>query len=213
MKIYSNFKDYYDGVSSYGYDDSISYIRNSNVYDINSDIVYDQFFDIRSGYTNRKLFDNSFSFKVRTLDLTYYRFKIGFCGTWYNFIRVFEKGFVNYYSSDTLEYKKITTSRFLMSKNLASDITNDELFIKYNAPVLLLKFKEEYRNKFEIITNPILTEFNFFQIKDSYTAYQEIEQYLSNILVKEKPIIKLSENDRIIKAGFDTKQSFRHRKP
>jgi hypothetical protein len=45
---------------------------------------------------------------------------------------------------------------------------------------------------------------------DAFTAFQSIQSYISGILgTKENDIIEISNNSKIVKAGFDLKTSFR----
>jgi hypothetical protein len=57
-----------------------------------------------------------------------------------------------------------------------------------------------------------LKDYGFDRIKDSFTAFQEISMYLSNILVEQKEVVKVEDNVRIEKHGFDLKKSFRKEK-
>lgn len=77
--------------------------------------------------------------------------------------------------------------------------------IKYESPIIVCVDRKCY-------INPILSEMNFQKYMDSYTTYQEIDMFIGNVLVNDNDkMIKLKDEDRLYKAGFD-KYSFRKEK-
>jgi hypothetical protein len=79
-----------------------------------------------------------------------------------------------------------------------------------NCPYFLLRNQYDSKIKIDFIENPTLADYKFQQIKSADEAYQEISQFLGNIKTRNKPEIKeLSNNDSIVKAGFNLKTSFR----
>ncbi|MDF1698363.1 MAG: hypothetical protein P1U56_21110 [Saprospiraceae bacterium] len=63
-----------------------------------------------------------------------------------------------------------------------------------------------------VVTNPNLKEFEFFKIKDTYTCFQDISQYLGGVLTsREKIKDNLSDLDKVKQHGFDAKYGFRTR--
>ena len=65
--------------------------------------------------------------------------------------------------------------------------------------------------KFEV--NPNLNNYKFFKAHDTFTAFQNLQSYISGVLgTKENDIIEVSNKSKIIKAGFDLKTSFRKEK-
>ena len=58
---------------------------------------------------------------------------------------------------------------------------------------------------------PSLEELQFFQYCDAYQCYQNIAQFIATHFVSTDPPIELNNSERIVKAGFDIKKSFRHR--
>ena len=56
----------------------------------------------------------------------------------------------------------------------------------------------------------MLGKLNFATIKPPAEAHMEIANWVGGVLTTTKPMIELSNNDRIEKAGFDKKISFRH---
>lgn len=57
-----------------------------------------------------------------------------------------------------------------------------------------------------------LKTFEFYKRLDAYQTYQAIAQYVGGVLANNKPMVTLSNNERIKKAGFDTVTSFRKSK-
>lgn len=68
------------------------------------------------------------------------------------------------------------------------------------------------RNQSKGVINPKLKDYQFDRIKDSFTAFQEISIYLSNILVEQKETVVIEDKFRIEQHGFDLKKSFRKEK-
>jgi len=93
-------------------------------------------------------------------------------------------------------------------------------FQNFGAPVFI--FSKEIIRKFEgtrkrnglyVALNPSLKALEFYRVKDSYSAFQEIAQYLGGVLTKRESIEnKLSDIDKIKQHGFDVKYGFRTRK-
>jgi hypothetical protein len=58
-------------------------------------------------------------------------------------------------------------------------------------------------------SNSPLKDCKFFKIKDPYTAFQELDMYISGVLGQQaKEVVNISDKDRIYQHGFD-KYSFR----
>ena len=57
--------------------------------------------------------------------------------------------------------------------------------------------------------NPQLKRFNFAKVLDPYTAYQELQMYVANMAMPNKPIPEISDKDMLEIKGFDPKWSFR----
>lgn len=81
-----------------------------------------------------------------------------------------------------------------------------DLHKEYDTPIFI--YKREYYN-FNIIFNPNLKKYSFYQVQDAYTAFQNLSMFMSGILgVKENKILDISDNDLKHMKGFDEK-SFR----
>ena len=84
-----------------------------------------------------------------------------------------------------------------------------ELFHKHQTPLFLISTIKDSNKKQKLTINPSLMAFDFHRIKDTYTAYQDIFQYVAGTLnKKENEMVEISNADKIHKHGFD-KFSFR----
>jgi hypothetical protein len=91
------------------------------------------------------------------------------------------------------------------------------IFREINAPVfvydsaLVIK-NDDYGRKLNLgvfIINPILKDYEFYKIIDTFTAFQEISMFLGGVLGRgEKEIIEVDDKYKIKQHGFD-KWSFR----
>ncbi len=65
-----------------------------------------------------------------------------------------------------------------------------------------------------IAVNNNLSQLNFQSVVYPVIAFQEIQMFISGVLgVGEKPMIEISNNDKIVSQGFDLKTSFRKDTP
>jgi hypothetical protein len=226
--------DYYDSARGYGIDPNLVYIRNSRTANIK-----------HVGNWNT---EQEFSFTRKTIgDWNIETFLIGFCGQLYPVAVACESGYHHFngtgdrkykyfydfqtYKAFALEAQKVKpkwqrrsapyspTSVETFFKRYDGKKT-DELFLKYDAPVLVIGtddgFREvggfsdfEFKDGVNVLTNPLLKDFGFAGVKDPYTAFQEISMYLGNQLVKSPQIEQVADKYRIAGHGFD-KHSFRN---
>lgn len=72
---------------------------------------------------------------------------------------------------------------------------------------------EPIHKKSNVWINPSnLKAWDFFKIKDSFTMFMEVDQWVSGVLPQNKETVVLSDKSKIVKAGFDLKMSFRKSK-
>ena len=212
MRLHTDFHDYYDNAVGYGIDENVHYNRFTKEVEI----------QIKS----------QFDFpRHRNAGL------LGFCGQVYPFIEVkkFDRKYDDEYASDDykiVEYfqaynleeyqakesewedysddfgyyaqrENIKLKQFFIDWNFQSD----EIFLEYKVPIWVVRLDES-----KGIINPRLKDYGFDRIKDSFTAFQEISMYLSNILVEQKEVAVIEDKYRIEQHGFDLKTSFRKEK-
>lgn len=215
MKLHTDFHDYYDNAVGYGIDENVHFNRFTKKVEIH----------IKS----------QFDFpRHRNAGL------LGFCGKIYPFVEVkkFDRRYDLYeyswddlklleryfaYSfeeyerkksewgkfTDVFEYqdhsRKIKLKQFFIDWNYQSD----DIFLEYKVPIWTISLDLNQNNG---VINPKLKDYGFDRIKDSFTAFQEISMYLSNILVEQKEIAVVEDKFRIEQHGFDLKKSFRKEK-
>jgi hypothetical protein len=65
-----------------------------------------------------------------------------------------------------------------------------------------------------LILNPQLQEFGFMKVKETFSAFQDLQSYVGGVLQAEAPeILDISDLDRLKQHGFDEKWSFRNPNP
>lgn len=227
MRIISNFKDFYDGISHQYLDKDILYLRSSiQEYPEKNAVPDVAHFEIADSRNNITYF---FSLEL-----------LGFCGKIYPMVVIRTTGIefkpteFNQYSHGFFSYDKLVD--FVKLKNIPikegrryrwfnfsyqdslADIarffetnTNfnklEDTFRRLNTPVFVLR--EINRRDRALITNPMLKNFSFQKFKDPYTTHQELFMYVGGYLRQpEKEMVKLTDLQKLEKRGFD-KWSFR----
>lgn len=84
------------------------------------------------------------------------------------------------------------------------------IFREINSPVFILDGDNRRPRKDHVFTiNPILKDYEFYKVMDTFTAFQEIQMFISGVLgTGEKEIIEVEDKYKIPQHGFD-KWSFR----
>lgn len=231
MLIISKFKDYYDGVGgSMGVDKKIVYVRQQKIIN-KTDKDFPERFKYK-GFKERLKsndifqhisyfsYNGYYDFRKKLNLILIYPFLIGFCGKYYLGWKKTTQSSVNitYNYNDVKEYVNEERNLFFRSINIYDFMKNIEnmddisFFRKYNTPVFVVDYSSEKRkveNKF--IINPILKEYNFYKIFDSYTAFQEIQMFIGGVLSNNENdnIIEINDKHKIEQHGFDYKWSFR----
>ena len=215
MRIISDQRDYYDCVQALGQDQSLIYVRKPYV-----EILSTSPFSIdalRRGYW----FCDSL---VRGL------YFVGFCGTVYpallvedpsnprnrrwcytleevdTFVRdTFKPKLVERYFSGPRYYWR-ETWRHIRHSQFAEFFRFDgsKYVHLFKEPIFVAKIVHET----QITYNANLGDLRFYRVVDPYTAYQEIQMWLSNVAKVEKPIPRIDDKTMAACKGFD-KWSFR----
>jgi hypothetical protein len=227
MRIISNFKDFYDGISHQYLDKEILYLRSSvEESPERAKVPEVSKFEIIDSPNNVTYF---FSLEL-----------LGFCGKIYPMAVVrttgieykptefnqYSQGFFSYDKLvDFVNLKKIPIKEgrryrwfnFSYQDSLA-DIARffetttdynklDKVFQRLNTPVFVLR--ETGRRERKLITNPMLKNFSFQKFKDPFTTHQELFMYVGGILRQpDREMVKLTDKQKLEKRGFD-KWSFR----
>lgn len=224
MRIISNYKDYYDSLQDYS--DTIIWNRNYR-----SIVEYDP--SLKSIWSKLGLFNyyNIQDIKDRRGS---YLHKIplilGYCGNYYKYVIKLESSmpykdlpftdeFFNIVSNkETYDLVDVTldndVKRYFYGSFYNLDISfllSEDLFTKYNSPLLLLcplRLEEEKdKDLFRIYLNPSLKKLGFSKKKDIQQVYQELDMYVSGVLTNKEERPELREKHRQ-GARFD-KYSFR----
>lgn len=233
MIINSKYHDYYDAAANTGVDKTIIYDRAVSSLPI-------KLIDVDKEWRYSNLFPSSF---WRSTKPEYSLLLIGFCGrTHLCLVKIIKK--INDANEYLYLYKEDIQNEFeILSKKKDKHYKNSfkniwdryenkeytDVFIKYKTPIFLqylyglsYKYDDESESvilnfygdtKFTIL-NPKLKTIKFFKVKDTYTAFQEIQSFISGVIGnKEKEIVNITDKDKINQHGFDYKWSFRNPDP
>lgn len=224
-------KDYYDSImGTVGTDKTIVYDRKEIILEESKEFPsffrkkmkwdeYNPFYDIGSYHIKKN---------VKNYD-TITPFIIGFCGKLHVGYKLIKKSDLNSPEIVDFEYdiKKIKplinvkTWKSNWDDNINSILSHDPINIhrKFNTPIFLFDLNynnviiNRYRlggNKYKFIVNPMLKNYQFYKIFDTYTTFQEIQMFISGVLGNnEKNIIEIDDKHKIEQHGFDLKWSFR----
>lgn len=220
MLIIKKYHDYYDSAANVGIDKTIVYER-----------VISELKEQEIGFCNIHHARSFWSTMVASYSLTSYL--LGFCGKTY-IIYLLEEGndtkkyfhtkdgivswLKNYYSKKGAKLYGLNNDLKKIEENHIKwdNKEHHDLFFKFKSPIFLVEnnphmswiYAKNKTNK--VIINPCLKDYEFFKVKDTYTAFQEIQSYISGVLgTNNKEIITISDKDKIVSHGFDPKWSFR----
>lgn len=215
MKIYSNFKDYYDCALGSFIESNVEVIRKKNV-------VFEYYSDL----PDLKSFDGEYDVVKQMPYGTQYYFEqihmVGFCGTWYFYVIL----------NDKIVYKTfediVQNNTKIMWYNRNDEFVNPndnqywiKMFDKYG-PVLYCEYKKParydiWKNKnkhtMHIDVWPELKSHSFIQVKEPYTALWEIEHWVDSHAKPDDAVVPVGDDIVRLQAyGFDKKTSFRKAK-
>jgi len=128
-----------------------------------------------------------------------------------------EKYSVKYFKTATSMFGPQKYSNFERQCKVIDALWGNELtdvFVKMNAPYFCVKYSQSnlmrYAGTQTVESIPVLKNSNFYKVKDSYQAFQEISMYLGGVLPRQAPeLVDISDKDRIEQHGFN-KLSFRN---
>lgn len=216
MRLIKKFQDYYDSAVGYSIDPNIVYVRESKFIPLDRNEWQETFSKLVGHYRGST-----------DWNITYHI--IGFCGVLYPLVHVefsyykpravieTTEEHIFYTFGDYKAWRQDGDSKWASREvqeffEQFSGKRMDEKFVELEAPVFVVQRDPDdtsYQRELGILTNPCLKDWNFFRIKDAYTAFQEISMYLGNQLVQEKKVDEIADKYRIAGHGFD-KQSFRN---
>jgi len=236
MYIISKNKDYYDGVvGSTGVDKTIVYTRemvvDENKYGFPKPFTASKSWSHRRDNPFRNIM-TGFPCKKESIYTENSPFIVGFCGKLYIGWKFYREVKNDKYSEPSLR-TTITYDIEFIKKNLKyvgwksnalddinhiSSYNSMEIFRNLNVPIFIHDHDYEktrihtYRCNEVFITNPLLKDYEFYKVMDSYTTLQEIQMFIGGVLgTKEKEIVEVEDKYKISQHGFD-KFSFRRDK-
>lgn len=218
MKLNSDFHDYYDYAVGYGIDENVYFNRFSKEVEIDIKPRFDfpshlnvgllgfcgmiyPFIEIKK-FTEKYDPEYDFAFESEEFEIAelFYAYSL-------EEFKAKEEEWEDF--SDDFGYydyrEQIKIKQFFVDWHYQ----NDEIFLEHKVPIWVIKLD---RNQNCGIINPKLKDYGFERIKDSFTTFQEISMYLSNILVEQKEIAEIEDKFKIEQYGFDLKKSFRKEK-
>lgn len=235
MYIIAKNKDYYDGVvGTVGIDKTIVYERT--IVGLAHQDFPEPFKSDRTMWKDTNPF-TSLNFKINSEKYEEgYFFIVGFCGKLYlgwrflykekefdydtNHLHDVEKYDIIYGYENAKEHLKGSWSwSKLHNENKIKYILNYDpinIFRKINAPIFvfstngtgIVRYYDDRDKPF--IINPILKEYEFYKVIDAFTAFTELQMFISGVLgTGEKEIIEVADKYKIMQHGFDYKWSFR----
>lgn len=236
MKIISKYNDYYDGVMKGQSDSSIQYIRKPIVLDGDDIRCRQLIYYIKKHQINAL---KRIDFKYERGMKYYHEYSnldasiIIFCGKIYPLISLHKTISIirlNLKSETTNIYSGEELVSYIQTNNKNYEITNksnEKIKIYYSmnsleindikqyqiinkSPIIIIDYNQ-YNNDKPIITlnSCDLHKFKFAKIFDPYQSFQEIQMFVSGMMIKDSPeMINISDKIRAEKHGFD-KWSFR----
>jgi hypothetical protein len=237
MRIISDFHDYYDSVQKYqdDHESCVFFNRKQQEYSIDrvkdfqkSNLIYKIYERFYGFVTKAGLFDLDRA-GISLLDkntkknyskLSIHKSFVCFCGKGYRGLEVTKSGYegtnflCHVYSAEDLE--KIMDQNEVVYK----DKKSQQNAVNYFKPVELdqdflieNKITSFVINDSQLVINPRLKRWEFQKVLDPFSAYQELDMWMSGVLSYPQNImIEVSNESKIEKGGFDRKISFRHRK-
>ena len=233
MYIIGKWKDYYDGVAgSLGIDKTIVFERD--IIEIEETHKFPEPFKNEKKFNLKKKnpFHEIAYFHLNKNNGKYEgggMFIIGFCGKLYlGWKFVYPEKNYPYTKHIDIIYGVENVIDFIEQRvwrGNFSDYTRDilnydpiEIFREYKTPYFVYDLnldpinnlnKNRYHQKPYFIINPVLKDYEFYKVFDPFTAFQEIQMFLSGVLgTNERDIVEVEDKYKIAQHGFD-KWSFR----
>lgn len=231
-------KDYYDGVAgTTGIDKTIVYDRkliDVDEKDIPAFFAKRRYFTKEKESSFHDLYSYNLTKKGRETYPAYSHFVVGFCGKLYVGWKLYNRGKeIHCYSNEVIttitydfDYIKTIVELKHWGGLLLEDTVNYirssnaiQLFRDCNSPVFIYdgdfnrtsidKKVWGYKQNSKFFINPILKDYEFYKIFDTFQAFQEISMFMGGVLGnKEKDIVEVADKYKIGQHGFD-KWSFR----
>ena len=235
MIIRSSFRDYYDRVTGGSPDPSVVYERETDeVAFANPFIRGDLDYRLPLGlYPSGKIPDG---FRPG-IDRVHCMFQVlGFCGEYvlcltdgrastspFYDLTLFGDDILSLDWSTRRRNGHTTTEREAVTELVERNhgVRDVSLFRSLNTPIFaapvtseLTRYERRHEGLYTVkcVKNPCLADYNFVRYLDAYSAFTQIENFISGVLGQpEVPTNDVPNDIKITKAGFDGKTSFRKR--
>ena len=215
MKIISKFHDYYDSARAYGEDPNIIYVRKTEEIAEKGIIKFNSY---KENFFNMGTDTNSWYTKS---------VYVAFCGKIYP-VMLINKWSLNHenvwykaaYSIKDIDKipslrkllingtEEYMSKQYHIIKNYFKNFNNDsiglDIFFKYNVPYFVIE-------KDKVILNPILKNYYFQKIFDSFSAHQRIAEFVGGVLSRCEIPKPVDDKYLIKQKGFND-LSFRRQK-
>lgn len=231
MRIISKFHDYYDTALSFGHDETIVFERKHEEFSCNSSLE-----SIK--YLYKLLFskegrDLSVFYRVKKHTVALYPFSVLFAKKIYRGVKIVITPFgqgapilsKHYFSEkdvlNVLAVYGININRKKFRPRSQKFISLDDLIKEYFKDSkkeieddFIYKYKisiaSMYLDSDSIHINSCLRDFDFYQVFDSYSAFQELDMWISGCLAYPPNFMaEVNDENRYEAHGFDKKYSFR----
>lgn len=139
-----------------------------------------------------------------------------------------KEGLDEYIDSLKIQQPRIAYYEKESTKRMSADIveffgltkTSPDLHFKFNTPVFVitkLSTKQDPFFKYHrtmtatgVDVNPVLKDLDFMKVKDPYTAYQELDMFISGVMGGRSPVmVDVSDEDMKVKKGFGHHYAFK----
>ena len=108
-------------------------------------------------------------------------------------------------------YEHFNYNRSIKGWMIENRIVTGFLQRQQNGPVISRDSKNKSQKYIQMWNGDFMHTLQFFKVKDAFTANQEIAMYVGGVLPKlGSEMVELNNEERIQKAGFDLKVSFRN---
>ena len=214
MRISSSWRDYYDCIQRDDPEKASIFVRKNHKYLSREEIAK---YCVSNQYGHKK-FPGVYYDKDEYIK---YGLVVGFAGKCYPAINTIRnnhtdrKWYLDHIPvKSTGKYSIFNSERMLADyANYWNDPKTGEYWAKAFGPIFTIHFVNGYWSLPDIIIDDRLNQYNFQEVLDPYTAYFSLQRWFYNQALPEKPIPELSNEDKIISAGFHLKASFRNVAP
>jgi hypothetical protein len=214
VRIISNYKDYYDSLQDF---DTPVWNRTYQSI-IERDRKFKNLYDKLGFYYFNHTVKNSYN------SFTHYcPVILGFCGTYTKYSFEIEtdsedhvcvsEDFLLPLNKDSFNLIEITKDKDLKKtfggsyfNTDISFLNQENLFVKYNSPIIFIhgfqikvhdfEINGDSRNKFKVVVNPSLKKLGYQNKKDIQQVYQELDMFVSGVLTNKETRPELNEKHR-----------------